>query len=82
MILGEVIHKNELKVDADKVRSVIEDMAKSYERPEDVVNWYYADKSRLNDVQQMVLEDQAVAWIVGQAKVADVTVGFDQVMER
>ncbi|ANE56555.1 trigger factor [Methylomonas sp. DH-1] len=82
LILGEVIHKNELKVDADKVRSVIEDMAKSYERPEDVVNWYYADKSRLNDVQQMVLEDQAVAWIVGQAKVADVTVGFDQVMER
>ncbi|WP_445372790.1 trigger factor [Methylomonas sp. HW2-6] len=82
LILGEVIHKNELKVDADKVRSVIEDMAKSYERPEDVVNWYYADKSRLNDVQQMVLEDQAVAWIVSQAKVADVTVGFDQVMER
>ena len=82
LILGEVIHKNELKVDADKVRAVIDDMAKSYERPEDVVNWYYADKSRLNDVQQMVLEDQAVAWIVSQAKVADVTVGFDQVMER
>lgn len=82
LILGEIIHKNELKVDADKVRAVVEDMAKSYERPEDVVNWYYADKSRLNDVQQMVLEDQAVAWIVGQAKVADVTVGFDQVMER
>lgn len=82
LILGEIIHKNELKVDADKVRAVVEDMAKSYERPEDVVNWYYADKSRLNDVQQMVLEDQAVAWIVGQAKVADVTVGFDQVMEQ
>ncbi|OQW71556.1 MAG: trigger factor [Proteobacteria bacterium ST_bin11] len=82
LILGEIIQKNEIKVDADKVRTVIDDMAKSYERPEDVVNWYYADKARLNDVQQMVLEDQAVAWIVSQAKITDVTVGFDDVMEK
>lgn len=82
LLLGEVIQKNEITVDADKVRGVIEDMAKSYERPEDVVNWYYADKARLNDVQQMVLEDQAVAWIVSQAKITDVSVGFDDVMEK
>ncbi|WP_036275775.1 trigger factor [Methylomonas sp. 11b] len=82
LILGEIIQKNDIKVDADKVRAVIDDMAKSYERPEDVVNWYYADKARLNDVQQMVLEDQAVAWIVSQAKITDVTVGFDDVMEK
>ncbi|MDX8127226.1 trigger factor [Methylomonas sp. OY6] len=82
LILGEIIQKNDIKVDADKVRAVIDDMAKSYERPEDVVNWYYADKAWLNDVQQMVLEDQAVAWIVSQAKITDVTVGFDDVMEK
>lgn len=82
LILGEIIQKNEIKVDADKVREVVEDMAKSYERPEDVINWYYADKARLNEVQQMVLEDQAVAWIVSQAKITDVTVGFDEVMEK
>lgn len=82
LIMGEIIQKNELAVDADKVRAVIDDMAKSYERPEDVVNWYYADKSRLNDVQQMVLEDQAVAWIIEQAQVTDQTIGFDEVMER
>jgi trigger factor len=82
LIMGEIIQKNQLTVDADKVRAVIDDMAKSYEKPEDVVNWYYADKSRLNDVQQMVLEDQAVAWIVEQAKVADQNIGFDEVMEK
>lgn len=82
LILGEIVRRNELKVDADKVRETIEDMAKSYERPEDVVNWYYADNSRLNDVQQMVLEDQAVAWVVERARVADENVGFQDVMER
>lgn len=82
LILGEIIQKNEIKIDADSVRAVIEDMSKSYERPEDVVNWYYADKSRLSDVQQMVLEDQAVAWVVSQAQITDLTVGFDDVMEK
>ncbi len=82
LILGEIIQKNELKVDADKVRSVIDDLAKSYEKPEDVVNWYYADKARLSDVQQMVLEDQAVAWVVERAKVTDQSVSFEDVMEK
>ncbi len=82
LILGEIIQKNAIKLDSNKVRSTIEDMAKSYERPEDVVNWYYSDESRLNDVQQMVLEDQVIEWLVAQAKVSDETVNFSDVMDR
>ncbi len=82
LILGEIIKKNELKLDADKVRAAIDDMAKSYEKPEDVINWYYADNSRLNDVNQMVLEDQAIAWVVERAKVTDENLNFEDVMER
>ncbi|WP_150046289.1 MULTISPECIES: trigger factor [Methylomonas] len=82
LILGEIIRVNQIKVDAERVRAVIEEMAKSYERPEDVINWYYADNSRLNDVQQMVLEDQAVDWVVERARVTDLSVGFDDVMDR
>jgi trigger factor len=82
LILGEIIHKNEIKVDSNKVRSTIEDMAKSYERPEDVVNWYYSDESRLNDVQQMVLEDQTMEWLVAKAKVSEEKVNFNDVMGK
>ena len=82
LILGEIIQKNAIKLDDDKVRSTIEEMAKSYERPQDVVNWYYADESRLNEVQQMVLEDQTIEWLVAQAKVSDEQVNFSDVMDR
>ena len=82
LILGEIIHKNDIKVDGDKVRATIEDMAKSYERPEDVINWYYSDESRLNDVQQMVLEDQTIEWLVARAKVSDETINFNDVMGK
>lgn len=82
LILGEIVKNKAIELDSSKVRSTIEDMAKSYERPEDVVAWYYSDANRLNEVQQMVLEDQVVEWLVAQAKVTDETVNFTDVMDK
>jgi trigger factor len=82
LILGEMIRKNDIKLDDSKVRSTIEDMAKSYERPGDVVEWYYSDESRLNDVRQMVLENQTIDWLVARAKVTDETISFSDAMSK
>ncbi|MBK8814412.1 MAG: trigger factor [Methylococcaceae bacterium] len=82
LILGEVIHTKEIKLDENKVRAAIEDMAKSYEQPEAFVSWYYAEKSRLHGVQQMVLEDQTVEWLVSQAKITDETLAFSDIMDK
>jgi trigger factor len=82
LILAEIIQNNAINLDANKVRSTIEDMAKSYERPDDVVNWYYADEKRLNDVQQMVLEDQTIEWLVTQSKVSESTMSFSDIMDK
>ncbi|MGZ8163409.1 MAG: trigger factor [Methylobacter sp.] len=82
LILGEIIDKNNIKLDDNKVRSTIEDMAKSYERPSDVIEWYYSDQSRLNDVRQMVLENQTIDWLVAQAKVSDEVISFSDAMNK
>ncbi|MGZ4970023.1 MAG: trigger factor [Methylobacter sp.] len=82
LILGEIIHKNDIKLDDNKVRSTIEDMAKSYERPGDVVEWYYSDDSRLNDIRQMVLENQTIDWLVARAKVSDEAINFTDAMSK
>ncbi len=82
LILGEIIHIQALKVDEAKVRSTIEDMAKSYEQPEAFVNWYYSDKSRLTGVQQMVLEDQTIDWLLSKAKITDETMSFSDIMDK
>ena len=82
LILSEVVQKNSIEIDNGKVLSTIENMAKSYERPEDVVKWYYSDEKRLDDVRQMVLEDQVIEWLITQAKVTDETVKFSDVMDQ
>ena len=80
LIMGEIISQNKIKVDGSRVRSTIEEMAKSYERPEDVVKWYYEEEGRLADVEQLVLEDQTVDWVLGQVKVSDKTIPFSEIM--
>jgi trigger factor len=82
LILSEVIHQNDIKLNEAKVRIAVEDMAKSYEKPSDVVDWYYSDEKRLNDVRQMVLENQAIEWLVARAKVSDETISFSDAMSK
>jgi trigger factor len=82
LILGDIIEQNQIKINEDKVRSTIEDLAQSYENPQEVIEWYYADKKRLNDVRQMVLEDQTVEWIVSQIKVVEQNSTFSDIMDK
>jgi len=81
LILAEIIQKNEIKAEEDKVREVIDDMAQSYEQPEDVVNWYYSDKKNLAEVEQMVLEDATVDWVLSKVSVTDEAVSFSDIMD-
>jgi trigger factor len=82
LILAEVIEKGEIKVDDARVRNTIEEMAQNYERPQDVINWYYADEKRLDEVKNMVLEDQAVDWLVAKANVQDEALSFYDLMDN
>lgn len=81
LILSEIIQKNEIKADENRVRVMVEDMAKSYERSEDVINWYYSDSKRLDEVRQLVLEDQTVDWLLERVKVTDEQVSFSDIMD-
>ena len=80
LLLGEVIKTNELKPEAERVREFIENMASAYEQPDDVINWYYSNKEQLQQVESLVLEEQAVDTILSQAQVAEAPASFDEVM--
>ncbi len=82
LLLSEIIKRNELKADADKVRETIEELAAGYEHPEEVVKWYYGDRRRLSEVESLVLEDQVVDWALSHAQVDEKQVSFDEVMNR
>ncbi|PKO43865.1 MAG: trigger factor [Betaproteobacteria bacterium HGW-Betaproteobacteria-22] len=80
LILGDLINTNGLHASADQVRAMVDVFSQSFERPSDVVTWYYADPKRLDEPAALATEENAVAWVLGQAKVTDKKVKFDDLM--
>ena len=58
----------------------IDGMASSYEDPAAVVKWYYENPQQLQQIEGMCLEDEAVNWIAGRARVSEQAVAFDALM--
>ncbi len=82
LILGEVIKQKDIKPNAEKVRSMIEEMASTYESPEEVVNWYYGDQERLASVEGAALEEQVVDEILALATVDEKSCSYQEALQR
>jgi len=80
MIVGEVIATQELKADDDKIRETIERFASSYESPEEVVEYYMNNPQQKQSLENLVLEDEVVDWVLGQVKVSEKAQSFDELM--
>lgn len=81
LIIGELIKRNGIQVDPARVRRTVETLAASYENPEEVVKWYYENRDALASAQSLVLEEQVVEWLLGQAQVEATTCTFDELTE-
>jgi len=82
LLLGEVIKTNELAVDPAKVTELIETAASSYENPAEVVEYYKNNKELMQNMENVALEEQAVDFVIAQAKVKAVKKSFDDVMNK
>ena len=80
LIMMELVHEKNIKVDGERVRARVEEMSSGYEKPEEFVNWYYADKQRLSQVESVILEEQVVENLIESAKTSEEKVGFDELM--
>jgi trigger factor len=77
LVVAEVIRSQGLKADPARVRAAIEGIGAAYQEPAAVVNWYYADRSRLATIEAAVLEDAVVEWVVARAQVQARPITFD-----
>jgi trigger factor len=82
LILAEVIKKQELRPDADKVRAAVEDMASTYQDPEEVINHYYSDPQQLAGVESMVLEDQVVELLLENANITESECTYQEALSK
>jgi len=81
LLISEVIQKEELKVDEERVRAFLEDMAQAYQEPQQVIEYYLKNKEQLAQVQSAVLEEQVVDKLLESAQVTDVTLGYEDAIK-
>jgi trigger factor len=81
LLISEIVKQNQLQPDPEKIRQTIEGIAASYEKPEEVVQWYYSNQEMLQGVQTFVMEDTVVDWVIGQSKTEEKSVDFDDIMQ-
>lgn len=80
LLISQIIKDKAVEVDQARVKAVIEEVAESYETPEEVVSYYYGNREQLAQVEAMVLEDQVVDTVLADAQVTDATARYTEIV--
>ena len=80
LILAQLVEENKLEPTEEQIKAVVANFAESYEDPQEVIDWYYADASRLQGPTSLAVESNVVNFVLGKAKVTEKTLSFDEVM--
>lgn len=81
LLVSEVVKQSELKVDGAKVRERVEEIASTYEDPDEVIEYYYSQEHLLHGVEAAVMEDQVVEYILQSASVSEENVGYEEAIQ-
>jgi trigger factor len=82
LVVAELVKANGLQAKPEQIKNHVEELAASYEKPAEVVRWYYGDNRRMAEVEGIVIENNVTNFVLSKAKVNEKTVSFDELMEQ
>ena len=68
LVVAELVRANDLQAKPEQIKAHIEELAASYEKPADVVRWYYSDNRRLAEVEAIVIENNVTEFVLAQGQ--------------
>lgn len=80
VLVSQIIEAQKLEVDQERVSAFIAEAAENYEDPQEVIDYYTNDKAQRAQVESVVLEDQVVDYLLGQAKVTEKEVKYQELL--
>lgn len=80
MLMAEIARQQEISIDAARVQGKIEEIASTYDYPEQVIEFYRSEERLMDQIENLVLEEQVVDWVLENAKVSSKTLSFDELM--
>ncbi len=80
LVVAELVRSNALQAKPEQLKAHIEELAASYEKPAEVVRWYYSDNRRMAEVEAIVIENNVTDFVLSKATVTAKVVTFDELM--
>ena len=80
LILAKLVEENKLEPTKEQITAIVGEFADSYEDPQEVIDWYFADESRLQGPTSLAVEANVVEYVLGKVKVNEKALSFDEVM--
>ena len=81
LLAAEIIQQNDFKVDEDKVKTLVQEMAEGYQDPQEFIDYYMNNAEQRGQLDGVVLEDQVVEHLLAAASVNDVVVDYKTAVE-
>ncbi|CAK7005407.1 Trigger factor [Saezia sanguinis] len=80
LVVADLVKANDLGASKEQVQNHVNELAASYERPEEVVRWYYSEPQRIAEVEGIVIEANVTDFVLEKAKVTDKKISFEELM--
>lgn len=81
LLFQEMIRQNDLKADADAIKARIDEIAATYEQPDEVVQFYNNNEQQKSQIESLVLEDAVVDLVMAKAKVKERKLSYKEALE-
>ena len=81
LLIRQLIDDNDIVVDADKLKERVKQMCAGYENADEMAQTYLSNPQIMSQIEPMVLEDQAIDWIVKNGKEKSKKIGFKEYMK-
>jgi trigger factor len=78
LLVSAVIEENSLEVDRERVNVKVDEVCAPYEKPEEFKKLYFQNPQLLQQIENMVLEEQVIDWLVAKAKLTVTPKGFGE----
>ncbi len=80
LVVAELVKAHALHAKPEQIKAHIDELAASYEKPAEVVRWYYGDNKRMAEVESVVIENNVTEFILSKARISEKAIDFDELM--
>lgn len=80
LILADIVKVNKIEASDDTVKEKINELAGTYENPQEVMDYYMSHKEKLSEIQSFIMEEKIVDWACEQGTVAEKDFSFTEFM--